>query len=71
MPRTRQVAEAVELVGESGPELTAIGLHKVNSQAIGQTLDFAEVLRRQRQLEAEGLAVPPAEPPPRKKLRQM
>jgi hypothetical protein len=38
-------------------------------QEIGATLSFADVLRIQRKLEADGLAVPPAEPPPRKKLR--
>jgi hypothetical protein len=38
-------------------------------QGIHATLSFEDVLRIQRKLEADGLAVPPAEPPPRKKLR--
>lgn len=65
MPRTRTATEPADAVE------TVEAPVEVKPSTIGQTLDFAEVLRRQRQLEADGLAVPPAEPPPRKKLRQM
>ena len=59
MPRGVRTSEAVE---EQAVKPQAV-------PEIGATLSFADVLRIQRKLEADGLAVPPAEPPPRKKLR--